>query len=92
MINPADYFREHHTLTLALLLSSLCVSLFMALRMWLRHSDKPFFLKIVWTLVLLIPIVGWILYLGLFQPPPVQPLSHRARGDDAASIGGHGGL
>jgi hypothetical protein len=35
-----------------------------------RHSVWR---QIIWTVILLIPVMGPVLYAGLFEPPPVKP-------------------
>lgn len=35
-----------------------------------RHSALK---RTMWTLILFVPILGPVLYAGLFEPPPVKP-------------------
>jgi hypothetical protein len=37
--------------------------------MWFFHRRAGFFKKLWWTLVLLLPFVGWLFYGALFQSP-----------------------
>ena len=37
--------------------------------MWYRHSGASFAKKLMWSVVLLIPLIGWILYGGFFKVP-----------------------
>jgi len=29
--------------------------------------------RFLWSLVFLVPVIGWVFYGGLYRPPPVQP-------------------
>jgi hypothetical protein len=39
--------------------------------------------RTVWTLILFVPVMGPILYSGLFEPPPVKPKSEQPEFDPA---------
>jgi len=46
----------------------LYVSTCLILRMWLRGKRERFSKKLFWSLVLLIPFIGWIFYGAFYQP------------------------
>jgi hypothetical protein len=63
---------SHHRVA-AIILAGLCawVSLSLIARMWFVHRRAGLIKKLFWSLVLLVPIAGWIFYGALFHPPSV---------------------
>lgn len=59
------------------LAAALSVSAVLIYRLW-RRPDAPG-KKILWSLVLLVPLFGWIFYGALYKPPGRNTV--RARGD-----------
>jgi hypothetical protein len=49
----------------------------------LWRSGRPASKRIVWTLIVFIPVLGPILYGGLFKPPPIKPKSEQPEFDPA---------
>ncbi len=47
--------------------------------LWSRRPADLLAKRLFWTLVLCIPVAGWVFYGGMYQPPAVQPRSMRAR-------------
>ena len=59
--------------------ASALVSASLILCLWIRHRRDSLFKRCLWSLVLLVPVIGWIFYGGLYQPPSVQPEDMRAK-------------
>ncbi|NKB67378.1 MAG: hypothetical protein GKR89_09985 [Candidatus Latescibacteria bacterium] len=60
--------KEYIHLTLILIWS--LISLLLIIHLWRRPSQEGGWLKrSFWTLVLLIPVLGWIFYGGFYRPP-----------------------
>ena len=55
------------------------ISAALILSLWLRHRRDHLLKRLGWSLVLLVPVIGWVLYGGLYRPPPVQRDDLRAR-------------
>lgn len=45
------------------------ISLILIGCIWIKHRNVSVISRIFWSLVVLIPALGWMLYLGLFRPP-----------------------
>jgi hypothetical protein len=67
------------------------ISLGLIATLWLKHRHEKLGRKIQWTLVILLPPIGWILYLGLFKPPGVTDTPGIARGSMIGDGGGYAG-
>ena len=61
--------REQPLVLFLLLLLSFGISGHLIIRLWSRHRDASILRKMFWSLVLLVPVCGWILYGGLFRIP-----------------------
>jgi hypothetical protein len=44
------------------------ISLSLIVRMWLVHRQTRTFKKLLWSLMLLVPLFGWLMYAAFFQP------------------------
>ena len=55
------------------------ISAALILSLWVRHRRDTILKRLGWSLVLLVPVIGWVLYGGLYRPPPVQPKDMRAQ-------------
>ncbi|HEY5894687.1 MAG TPA: hypothetical protein VIT91_15810 [Chthoniobacterales bacterium] len=55
----------------AIWIGALClwISLSLIARMWVVHRKTPFLTKLLWSFVLLVPVLGWLFYGGLFRVP-----------------------
>ena len=42
------------------------------------HHRDTVLRRLFWSLVLLVPVIGWVFYGGLYRPPPRQPKDVRA--------------
>jgi hypothetical protein len=78
MITPDQFLREHWHFALILLGICVWISLSMIATLWIKHSKASLYKKLTWTILLLIPGVGWILYLGIFQTPSPNKLGESA--------------
>ena len=45
------------------------VSITLVIRLWLVHQRASFVRKFLWSLLLLVPVFGWMFFFGLFRPP-----------------------
>jgi hypothetical protein len=70
------------TLTKAVFVVSVLVAIVCMQSLWRGryHTSK----KIFWTLFLFVPVMGPILYAGLFEPPPVKPKNEQPEFDPAS--------
>jgi|GEM_PF-3675112 len=61
---------------LCLALGGVCfwVSGYLMLRIWIVHRTASTLKKWVWSLVVLIPLFGWLAYGGLFVVPDVHDM------------------
>ena len=59
------------TLLVVIAAASEAIALWCVVNLW--HSRVSMIRKIVWTLILLVPVVGPVFYGGMFEPPSVQP-------------------
>ena len=59
------------------------VSITLVIRLWLVHRAASFAKKFLWSLMLLVPVFGWMCYGGLFQPPGY----HNTPAPDSAAAG-----
>jgi len=49
------------------------ISLVIIISMWMNHKHDWVIKKLFWTLILCLPVIGWILYGGLYDPPGPGP-------------------
>ena len=47
----------------------LYVSVCLILRMWLKYRTDKVIKKLLWSVVLLMPLAGWVFYAGLYHNP-----------------------
>jgi hypothetical protein len=45
-----------------------CVSLYLIVRMWRSYRRESFLRKVFWSLILCVPLFGWLAYGGRFAP------------------------
>ena len=55
------------------------ISAALILSLWVCYRRDTILKRLGWSLVLLVPVIGWVLYGGLYRPPPVQPKDMRAQ-------------
>jgi hypothetical protein len=58
---------QHRSLTDAAIMIWMVVSISLGFILWTRPSKASTAWKVFWSLVLAVPILGWIAYLGLFR-------------------------
>ena len=61
--------RNHPVLLIVLCAIWAWVSFTLVIRLWLVHRSASFTKKFLWSLMLLVPIFGWMFYGGFFQVP-----------------------
>ena len=64
---------------LILIILTVLVSGGLIIHLWARHPVDTVLKRLLWSVVLLIPFVGWIVYGALYSPPSVQPEDMRAK-------------
>ena len=64
---------------------SIFISILLILHLWGAHPGDSTGRKLLWTLILAIPVGGWLFYGGLYKVPTVQPPQLRAK--QTAGIG-----
>jgi hypothetical protein len=55
------------------------VSLLLVICMWVLKREDSFWKKFIWTIILFVPLLGWLFYAAFYNPPPIQPENLRAR-------------
>ena len=60
-------------------LVSILISVLLTIHLWCAHDGDSPGRKLLWTLVITIPVVGWLFYGGLYNVPTVQPPQLRAK-------------
>jgi len=63
--------------------TSALVSVSLIVSLWIRHRRDSLLKRCLWSCVLFVPLIGWVFYGGLYQPPSVQPDDMRAKQTDA---------
>jgi uncharacterized membrane protein len=61
-------FAHHHIMGFLIGLLCFWLSLCLIIRLWLAHKYDPFPKKLLWSLVLCVPLFGWLAY-GAFYTP-----------------------
>ena len=64
--------------TIAAVALSGLISVALIVSLWVRHRHDHLLKRLGWSLVLLVPVIGWVFYGGLYRPPPVQPKDMQA--------------
>ena len=68
-VRVTAWLQARPALVALLLTASLCVSMKFTVQMWLLHREASVVKRIAWTVILLVPLVGWICYGGFFHVP-----------------------
>ncbi len=63
---------------------SVLVSIYLIALLWTRHRRDGVLKRCLWSCILLVPVIGWVFYGGLYQLPPVQSEDLRARESSGA--------
>jgi hypothetical protein len=64
----------------------LIISGYIIARLWLNHRSEKFIYKLLWSIVLLMPVVGWVFYGAFYTPSddtqtPISPNDKHRRHD-----------
>lgn len=49
---------------------SIWISLCLILTIWIRHRKRHVLSKVFWSLICLVPLLGWVAFFGFFQIAP----------------------
>ena len=64
------------------------VGLCLIARLWTLHRRDRIISKVVWSIILLLPIFGWLFFAAFYRPPDALSWTNRAEyGSDAGSVG-----
>lgn len=66
---PIAWMLQNRAETGAILFGLAGISLVFILHLWIGHRRASIVKKITWSLILCLPLLGWLLYLALFNPP-----------------------
>jgi uncharacterized membrane protein YgcG len=94
---PAEFFEDHWVATSVALTVCLWVSICLILQVWIIHRRAAFIKKLSWSVMLLIPGLGWLAYGALFRIPSANDASSIGFWDTTGGdfgnydAGGHGG-
>jgi len=55
-------------------------SIFLIYRLWKNNKSDFWIKKVFWSIVIFVPIFGWIFYGGLYKSPPVKPENMQSKG------------
>jgi hypothetical protein len=87
--NILDFFVAHRSLGIAAIGICAFVSLSLIARLWVLHRRARAFSKVIWSIVLLIPVFGWLFFTAFFRAPEALDWTgHAEHGRDAGYIGG----
>jgi len=86
---PEQYLHNHWPVALILLGIWAWISLSMIATLWIRHRHTTLPRKLIWTVILLVPAVGWVLYLGIFHTPPPNKPGETCTGGNYSGGAGH---
>ena len=77
--------RLHPVLVIVLCALWAWVSITLVIRLWLAHRRAGFVKKLLWSLMLLVPVFGWMCYGAFFQAPKSEDglqFEYNGTGDD----------
>jgi hypothetical protein len=84
-----DFLVAHRAFGIALLALWAFVSLCMVARVWVLHRRERVLTKLVWSLILLLPLLGWLFFAAFYRPPEALDWTrHAEHGRDAPYAGG----
>jgi hypothetical protein len=87
--NILDFLVAHRAV--GVVAAGICafISLFLIARLWVVHRRARAISKIVWSIVVLIPVFGWLCFAAFYRPPVALGWTgHAEHGRDAGLIGG----
>jgi ABC-type amino acid transport system permease subunit len=90
--NILEFFVAHRAIGIVAAAICAFVSLCLIARLWILHRRARAVSKIVWSIVLLIPVFGWLFFAAFYRlPETLGWTGHAEHGRDAGYIGGGGG-
>jgi len=78
-------------LSIAALAVWAAISVFLIMHLWLKHRQESRRKKLLWSLILLMPVVGWVFYGGFYNPPERGPTHWQDRHGRRIDFGSFGG-
>ena len=87
-----DFLLAHRTIGVIVVGFFVFISLCLITRLWCLRHRTSIFTRLVWSLILLVPIFGWLFYAAFYRPPERQDHGgHSEHGQAAWSgdVGGH---
>lgn len=88
--NLLDFFLVHRGVAMAAVALWTFVSLCMIARLWVLHKRDGVYGKLVWSVVLLIPLFGWLFFGAFYRSPEALSWTGRAEHGRDADVGGDG--
>ena len=80
-----DYFFAHWKLAVVLFIVCEGFGLCLIARLWVARRKLRVIQKLAWSVVLLVPVVGWLFFAAFRQPPERdENAGHVEHGRDAA--------
>ncbi len=61
------------------LMICILISVLLTIHLWGAHPGDTTGRKLLWSLILALPVAGWLFYGGLYKVPTVQPPQLRAK-------------
>jgi hypothetical protein len=82
-----DFLVAHSKLGIIVLASCLFVSLCLIARLWFTRRRDSALRKILWSIMLLVPLLGWLFYAAFYHAPEPGPGGHVEYGQAAQGEG-----
>jgi hypothetical protein len=67
-----DFLAAHRNAAVVLAAACVFVSLCLVARLWVVHRKASVLRKLVWSVLLFLPLIGWIFYGAFFHPPNIS--------------------
>ena len=67
LLDPAAWCVQHPRIAIGIGAFCLWISVSLIIRLWFIHRKEHFAKKLVWSVILLIPLFGWLAYGGCFR-------------------------
>lgn len=80
---------KYEMLLIGILVVCASISVGLIYSLWATHGRDNKLKLVFWTLVLCLPIIGWIFYGGMYTPPEVQESGSQARESDGIGAAPH---
>ena len=86
---PIAWMLQNRAEAGAILVGLAGISLVFILHLWIAHRRASLVKKFTWSLILCLPLLGWLFYLALFTPPGYSDSPLNVTGDAGAGPGDH---